>query len=85
LHTANLCNHWNDVVDLCNGQFGPHTPENVIDRQKHFLMSSTTYYFSGWKAKHDLMVSKEAATKYNFFCIQPLLRYWYGASLGGTL
>jgi hypothetical protein len=29
-HICNLCTHWNGVVDICNGQDGPHCPENAV-------------------------------------------------------
>ena len=31
LHICDLCTHWNGVVDICNGQSGPHCPENALD------------------------------------------------------
>ena len=31
-HICDLCTHWNGVVNICNGQYGPHTPENALNR-----------------------------------------------------
>ena len=36
-HVANLCEKWNDIIDLCNGRDGPHSPENAEEHQKTFL------------------------------------------------
>jgi hypothetical protein len=29
-HVADLCEHWNKVVDICNGRHGPHSPGNAV-------------------------------------------------------
>ena len=36
-HICDLCTHWNCVVDICNGQDGPHSAENALDRQTQLL------------------------------------------------
>ena len=36
-HVADLCEHWNAVVDICNGRDGPHSPDNTAMRQSCLL------------------------------------------------
>jgi hypothetical protein len=36
-HVADLCEHWNGVVDICNGRDGPHMPGNAAQRQTVLL------------------------------------------------
>jgi hypothetical protein len=76
-HVADLCEHWNDVVDICNGRDGPHMPGNAAQRQTVLL--KTLAWFSRWKELHDERVEAKQATAYNFFadetwfCIKSLL------------
>lgn len=77
-HLANLCEKWNYVVDVCNGKDGPHDPKvNASERRDRLL--EILAWFSRWRAKHDALVAKGEATKYNFFadetwfCIRALL------------
>ena len=44
-HVADLCEHWNGVVDICNGRDGPHMPGNAAQRQTILL---------GWKRSTQL-------------------------------
>ena len=68
---------WNEVVDICNGRRGPHSPTNAIQRQTSLL--ETLAWFSRWKELHDKRVKDKHATKYIFFanetwfCIKLLL------------
>ena len=59
-HVADLCEHWNDVVDICNGRDGPHMPENAAQRQTVFL--KTLEWFSRLKELHDERVEEKHAT-----------------------
>ena len=43
-HVADLCEHWNSVVDICNGRDGPHSPVNAQERQSTLL--KTLAWFS---------------------------------------
>ncbi len=48
-HIANLCKHWNGVVDICNWQGGdshvsPHTGDNAQQRKTTLL--ETLAWFS---------------------------------------
>ena len=76
-HLADLCDKWNEVVDICNGKDGDHTPDNAVERQQKLL--DTLSWFSGWKKLHDERVAKGEADEYNFFanetwfCIKSLL------------
>jgi hypothetical protein len=64
-HVADFCEHWNEVVDNCNGKRGPHSPANATQRQTSLLETQRV------KEKH--------ATEYNFFadetwfCIKSVL------------
>ena len=76
-HVANLCEKWNEVVDICNGKEGPHSPANAVERQDKLL--DILDWFSGWRKLHDSRVEKGDATEFNFFadetwfCIRALL------------
>ena len=69
-HSADLCKHWNTVVDICNGRKttenepGDHTPENGRERQKNLL--DILAWFEDWKKLHDQRVVGEEANEYNF-------------------
>jgi hypothetical protein len=41
---ADLCKHWNYVVDVCNGRDGPHSPDNAAMRQS--CLFDTLVWFS---------------------------------------
>ena len=74
---ANLCEKWNDFVDITNGKDGPHAPENVIERQISLL--DMLSWFSGCKIVRDKRASAGDANGFNFFanetyfCIRSLL------------
>jgi len=74
---ADLYEHWNGVVDICNGQDGPHMPGNAAQRQTVLLKMLA--WLSIWKELHDEWVEEKHATAYNFFadetwfCIKSLL------------
>ena len=81
-HLANLCEKWNDVVDICNGvdderKDSYHTPKNAKERQTKLL--DTLDWFTRWKSLHDERVDSGDADEFNFFapetwfCIQALL------------
>jgi hypothetical protein len=76
-HVADFCEQWNEVIDICNGRHGPHSPDNAAMRQTRLL--DTLVWFSQWKELHDERVRAKLATEYNFFanetwfCIKPLL------------
>jgi len=76
-HLADLCDKWNQVVDICNGKDGDHTPDNAVERQEKIL--GILSWFSGWKKLHDQLVAKKEADESNFFadetwfCIKSLL------------
>ena len=76
-HVADFCEHWNEVVDICNGRWGPHSPANATQQQTSLL--ETLAWFSRWKELHDKRVKEKHATEYNFFanetwfCIKSLL------------
>ena len=36
-HLANLCDHWDQLLNVTNGRDGPHTPANAIQRQTKLL------------------------------------------------
>lgn len=64
-HLANLCEHMNDLADICNGRDGPHSPENALERQTKLL--DILAWFTAWKDEHDRRVADEEATEFNFF------------------
>jgi hypothetical protein len=64
-HVTDLCECWKEVVDICNGRHGPHSPGNAVMRQTCLL--DTLVWFSRWKKLHDERVRVKLATKYNFF------------------
>ncbi|KAL7527593.1 hypothetical protein ACHAXR_005041, partial [Thalassiosira sp. AJA248-18] len=78
-HLMNLCDNWNDVVDICNGKDGPHTKDNGKERQEKLL--DVLSWFSNWKKMHDEDVADKtkATNEYNFFadetwfCIRALI------------
>ena len=81
-HTADLCEKWNLVVDICNGRaqggkLSPHTPANANERITTLL--DVLKWFSKWKKLHDTRVQSGEATAYNFFadetwfCIRALI------------
>jgi hypothetical protein len=76
-HVADLCERWNEVVDICNGRHSLHSPGNTVMRQTCLL--DTLVWFSRWKELHDDRMRLKLATEYNFFanktwfCIKSLL------------
>jgi hypothetical protein len=76
-HVADFCEQWNEVIDVCNGRHGPHSPDNAVMQQTRLL--DTLVWFSRWKDLHDERVRAKLATEYNFFanktwfCIKSLL------------
>jgi hypothetical protein len=76
-HVADFCERWNEVVDICNGRRGPHSPANATQWQTSLL--EMLAWFSRWKELHDKRVKEKHATEYNFFadetwfCIKSLL------------
>jgi hypothetical protein len=64
-HVADFCEHWNEVVDICNGRRGPHSPANATQRQTSLL--ETLAWFSRWKELHDKRVKEKHATEFNCF------------------
>jgi hypothetical protein len=65
-HTADFCARWNDVVDICNGRGGPHSPENARQRQTTLL--EILAWLSRWKKLHDERVANET-----WFCMNSLI------------
>ncbi len=63
-HVADLCEHWNSVVDICNGRDGPHSPVNAQERQSTLL--KTLAWLSRWKQLHDERVAKKQLLEYIF-------------------
>jgi hypothetical protein len=43
-HVADFCDRWKEVVDICNGRRGPHSPSNATQRQTSLL--ETLAWFS---------------------------------------
>ena len=78
-HVADICERWNEVVDICNGRRGPHSPANANATQRQTSLLETLAGFSRWKELHDKRVKEKHATEYNFFaneswfCIKSLL------------
>jgi hypothetical protein len=70
-HVADLCEHWNAVVDICNGREGPHSPNNAAMRQSCLL--DTLVWFSRCKELHDEKVRKKLATEFIFFAEKELV------------
>ncbi len=81
-NVANLCKHWNGVVNICNGQDGncrdsPHTRDNAQQRQTTLL--ETLAWFGRWKELHDERVKQGRANRWivfadeTYFYIQSLL------------
>ena len=76
-HVANFCEHWNEVLDICNGRRGPHSPANATQWQTSLL--ETLAWVSRWKELHDKRVKEKHDTKNIFFanetwfCIKSLL------------
>ncbi len=75
---CNLCTHyWNGVVDICNGQSGPHSAKNALNRQTQLL--ETLNWFLNGMILHEKMLSNKHALEYFFFadetwfCIKSLL------------
>ncbi len=72
-----LCTHWIGMVDICNGQSGPHNTENELNRQTQLL--ETLNWFLNWRILHEKMLSNNRASEYIFFadetwfCIKSLL------------
>ncbi len=38
-HVTDFCEHWNEVVDICNGRCGPHSLANATQRQTSLLQT----------------------------------------------
>ena len=70
-HVADFCEHWNEVVDICNGRRGPHSPANATQRQTSLL--ETLAWFSRWKELHDKRVKEKHTTKYIFLQMKLVL------------
>ncbi len=68
-HVADLCEHWNKVVDIGNGRHGPHSSDNAVMWQTCLL--DTPVWFSRWKELHDERVRLRLATENNFFANEP--------------
>ena len=64
-HLADFCEHMNDVIDICNGRDGLHSPKNGAARQTK-LLDVLTWFFE-WKKLHDSRVASDDADEYNFF------------------
>ena len=60
-HVADLCEKWNNIVDICNGKDGPCSPANAIERQTQLL--DILDWFSKWRSLHDKLVEKGEATE----------------------
>jgi hypothetical protein len=65
-HVEDFCEHWNEVVDICNGRRGPHSLANATQQQTSLL--EMLAWFSRWKELHNKRVKEKHATEYNFFC-----------------
>jgi hypothetical protein len=65
---ADLCEHRNFVVDICNGPDGPQSPVNAAMRQSHLF--DTLVWFSKWKELHDERVMKKLATEFIFLLMR---------------
>ena len=82
-HLADLCGKWNNVVDICNGRDGPHTPDNAPDKQSTLL--DVLSWFAEWKAMPSELLDTGVTTKYIFstaeawFCIRALILTQVGA------
>jgi hypothetical protein len=63
-HVADFCEHWNEVIDICNRRRGPHSPANASQWQTSLL--ETLAWFSRWKELHDKRVKEKHATEYIF-------------------
>jgi hypothetical protein len=63
-HVKDLCEHWNAVIDICNGWDGPHSPNNAAMRQ--FCLLDTLVWLSRWKELHDERVRKKLASEFIF-------------------
>jgi hypothetical protein len=63
-HVADLWEHWNYVVDICNGRDGPHSSDNAAVRQSHLF--DTLVWFFKWKELRDERVRKKLATEFIF-------------------
>ena len=61
-HIPDLCEHWNAVVDLCNGRDGPHSPSNAV--QRHSCLLDMLAWFSRLKELHDETVKEKHSTEY---------------------
>jgi hypothetical protein len=70
-HVADLCEHWNGVVDICNGRDGPHMPGNAAQQQTVLLKMLA--WFSRWKDLHNERVKEKHATAYNFFANETVI------------
>jgi hypothetical protein len=76
-HVADLCEHWNGVVDISNVRDRPHMSGNAAQQQTVLL--ETLAWFSRWKDLHDKRVEEKHATAHNlfanetWFCIKSLL------------
>jgi hypothetical protein len=57
-HVADLCEHWNEVVDICNGRHGPHSPDNAVMRQTRLM--DTLVWFSRKKCVWPWFQSQKA-------------------------
>ena len=64
-HIADLCEKWNEVVDICNGKNGDHTPQNAIAYQTTLL--DILAWFHQWRDLHEKLVADGKADKFNFF------------------
>ena len=43
-HVTDFCEHWNEVVDICNGRCGPHSPANATQWQTSLLETHAWFY-----------------------------------------
>ena len=53
-HVTDICERCNEVIDICNGRCGPHSPANATQRQSSLL--EMLAWFSKWKELHDKRV-----------------------------
>ena len=63
-HLANLCDHWDQLLNVTNGRDGPHTPENAIQRQTELL--DILDWFSKWEELHKELLDKGEAPEFSF-------------------
>jgi hypothetical protein len=81
-HVADLCEHWNAAIEICNGRDGPHSPDNAAMRQSCLL--DNLVWFAKWKELHDERVRMKLTTEFIFFAGETLFCIMHQVIVAGS-